>query len=116
MELITILNRCHRFQGFIYQHARFSPDRKSIEVAVRARKGSAALCSRCHQPSPGYDQLAERRFEFTLPFSLRARRFRTRVIGSPWLPWLGLSRASKKRSGPPPTYATQLVAECTNLF
>jgi transposase len=64
MELITILNRCHRLQGFVYQHARFSPDKKCIEVAVRARKGSAALCSRCHQPAPGYDQLAERRFEF----------------------------------------------------
>jgi transposase len=31
---------------------------------VRPRKGSAAVCSRCHQPAPGYDQLAERRFEF----------------------------------------------------
>jgi hypothetical protein len=64
MELITILNRCHRFRGFVYQHAHFSADKKSIEVAVRPRKGSAAVCSRCHLPSPGYDQLAERRFEF----------------------------------------------------
>jgi hypothetical protein len=64
MELITILNRCHRFQRFVYQHARFSPDKKSIEVAVRPRKGSAVICSRCHQPAPRYDQLAERRFEF----------------------------------------------------
>jgi hypothetical protein len=24
MELITILNRCHRFRGFVYQHAHFS--------------------------------------------------------------------------------------------
>ena len=64
MELITILNRCHRFQGFIYQHARFTPDKKTIEISVRPRKGSAAICSRCHQPAPGYDQLAERRFEF----------------------------------------------------
>jgi len=31
---------------------------------VRPRKGSAAICSRCHQTAPGYDQLAERRFEF----------------------------------------------------
>jgi len=67
MELITILNRCHRFRGFVYQHARFSADHKSIEVAVRPRKGSAAICSRCHQPGRGYDQLAERRFEF-IPF------------------------------------------------
>ncbi len=27
-------------------------------------QGSAAICSRCHLPAPGYDQLAERRFEF----------------------------------------------------
>jgi transposase len=64
MELITILNRCHRLRGFVYQHAHFSADKKSIEVAVRPRKGSAAVCSRCHLPAPGYDQLAERRFEF----------------------------------------------------
>ncbi len=31
---------------------------------MRPRKGSAAVCSRCHLPAPGYDQLAERRFEF----------------------------------------------------
>jgi hypothetical protein len=43
MELITILNRCHRFRGFVYQHAHFSADKKSIEVAVRPRKGSAAV-------------------------------------------------------------------------
>ena len=64
MELITILNRCHRFRGFVYQQAHFSADKKSIEVAVRPRKGSVALCSGCHLPAPGYDKLAERRFEF----------------------------------------------------
>src|SRR5579871_2050638 len=64
MELITILNRCHRFPGFVYQHAHFGDDKRSIEVAVRPLKASAASCSRCHFPAPGYDQLAERRFEF----------------------------------------------------
>lgn len=64
MELITILNRCHHFRGFVYQRARFSADKTSIEVAVRPCQGSAALCSRCHQPAPGFDQLGERRFEF----------------------------------------------------
>src|SRR5580700_1369956 len=64
MELITILNRCHRFRGFVYQQAHLGADKKSIEVAVRPRKGSTAVCSRCHLPAPGYDQLAERRFEF----------------------------------------------------
>jgi len=66
MELITILNRC-RFRGFVYQHARFSSTHKSIEITVRPRKGSKAICSRCHQPAPGYDRLAQRRFEF-IPF------------------------------------------------
>jgi len=35
MELITILNHCHRHRGFVYQNARFSPDKKTIEVEVR---------------------------------------------------------------------------------
>jgi transposase len=64
MDLITILNHCHHHRGFVYQHARFSPDKKSMEVAIRPRAGSAARCSGCHQPAPGYDQLPERRFEF----------------------------------------------------
>ena len=33
-------------------------------MVLRPRKGSAAVCSRCHLPALGYDQLAERRFEF----------------------------------------------------
>jgi uncharacterized protein (DUF4415 family) len=51
MELITILNRCHRFRGFVLPARPFSADKKSIEVAVRPRKGSAAVCSRCHLPA-----------------------------------------------------------------
>ena len=58
MQLLTILNRCHCFRGFVYQYARFSADKKSIEVAVRLRKGSVAVCSRCLLPAPGYDQLS----------------------------------------------------------
>ncbi len=64
MLLITILNQCHRFPGFVYQWAKLSTDKKTIEVRVRPRRGSAAVCSSCHQPSPGYDHLDERRFEF----------------------------------------------------
>jgi transposase len=67
LQLLTILNRCHRFPGFVYHKARFSSDYKSIEIALRPRRGSKAVCSRCHKPAPGYDQLPERRFEF-IPF------------------------------------------------
>jgi hypothetical protein len=51
MELIAVLNRCHHYSGFVYQRASFGTDKKSIEVSVRPRKGSAAICSRCHQPA-----------------------------------------------------------------
>jgi len=64
MDLITILNRCHRFPGFVYQGARFGPTGRTIEVLVRNRVGSAAACSLCQQPAPGYDHLPQRRFEF----------------------------------------------------
>ena len=87
MLLITILNQCHRFPGFVYQWARFSIDRKTIEVSVRPRRGSAAICSGCHQPTPGYDQLDEWRFEF-IPlwgflvfFLYRMRRVNCRQCG-----------------------------------
>ena len=64
MELITILNHCHHHRGFVYQNARFSHDKKTLKVDVRPRRGTAAVCSGCHKPAPGYDQLPERRFEF----------------------------------------------------
>jgi hypothetical protein len=66
MELITILNHCHHHRGFVYRHARFAADKKSIAVDVRPREGSAAVGSGCHQPAPGYDHLPERGFEFIL--------------------------------------------------
>ena len=87
MELITILNRCHHHRGFVYQHARFGSERKSIEVEVRPRQGSAAVCSGCHQPAPGYDHLPERCFEFIPLWGFavfllyRMRRVECRVCG-----------------------------------
>src|SRR5260370_923348 len=66
-QVLTIQNSGRRCPGFVYWQACFSSDHKSIEIAVRPRKGSAVVCSRCHQPAHGYDQLPERRFEF-IPF------------------------------------------------
>ena len=67
MDLTTILNLCQHHRGFVYQQAHFGPDQQSIEVHVRPRAGSVAVCSGCHQPALGYDHLPERRFEF-IPF------------------------------------------------
>jgi transposase len=67
MELLTILNHCYPHRGFVYQRSRLDRDRNTLEVVVRPRRGSAAICSGCHRPAPGYDHLPERRFEF-IPF------------------------------------------------
>jgi len=87
MDLVTILNHCHHHRGFVYHHARFSPDHKHIDVDVRSRAGSSAICSGCDQPAPGYDQLPERGFEF-IPFwgflvfpRYRMRRVACRTCG-----------------------------------
>ncbi len=87
MELTTILNHCHPHRGFVYLPARFSADKKTVEVSVRPRQGTAAVCSGCHRPAPGYDRLPERRFEF-IPFwgilvflLYRMRRVHCRTCG-----------------------------------
>ena len=67
MRLITLLNHCHHFPGFVYEKARLCPDKGTIEVHVRPRRGSKPVCSGCHKPAAGYDHLGLRRFEF-VPF------------------------------------------------
>ena len=65
MRLPRILNHCHPIPGFVYGRATFSEDEQSVLIEVRPRKRSAAICSGCHQPAPGYDQSRmPRRFEF----------------------------------------------------
>jgi len=49
MELITILNRCHRFPRFVYQEAQFGPNKRSIEISVRPRKVRQHCCQDRHQ-------------------------------------------------------------------
>jgi len=67
MRLITLLNHCHHFPGFVYKKARLCPDKGTIEIDVRPRRGSKPVCSGCHKPAAGYDHLGIRRFEF-VPF------------------------------------------------
>jgi transposase len=64
MLLTRLLNACHHFPGFVYEGARLCEAAKTIEIDVRPRRGSRARCSGCSQPTRGYDQLSERRFEF----------------------------------------------------
>ncbi len=64
MLLTRLLNACHHFPGFVYDDARLDQATHTIEVEVRPRRGSKPRCSGCDLPAAGYDQLAERRFEF----------------------------------------------------
>jgi transposase len=62
MQLITLLNHCQRFPGFVYERARLVA--QTIEIDVRPRRGSKPVCSGCQQRAGTYDHLGVRRFEF----------------------------------------------------
>jgi transposase len=65
MKLITLLNRCYHFKGFVYESARLGKGpQNSVEVRVRVRRGSRPYCAGCGERCAGYDRLPERRFEF----------------------------------------------------
>jgi len=55
-----------RFIGFVYQEVRMLGEKKpeAIEVRVAAHASIRARCSKCRRPSPGYDRLPERRWQF----------------------------------------------------
>lgn len=65
MEITTILNRCYKHKGFVYEKTNFSKtNANEIEVYIVPRKNSKPHCSKCRKQSPGYDHLPMRRFEF----------------------------------------------------
>ena len=65
LALKTLLNRVERLQGFVYESSQLAAGRVvRIEIRVRAREHSRGACSHCQRPAPGYDRLAERRFQF----------------------------------------------------
>src|SRR5271155_5747543 len=68
VELKTILNRIEKHSSFVYGEAVFVEAKKgrllALEIAVRPRANSRAICSGCKRPGRGYDALPPRRFEF----------------------------------------------------
>ena len=66
MQLQTILNRVQRHKSFVYEKVRFCADgdRLALEIRLRHRANSQAICSGCQRKRPGYDRLRARRFEF----------------------------------------------------
>lgn len=64
MRLKTILNHGLKFKCFCIKKAEFDEKKQSIIVDINPRINSKALCSVCETPSPGYDTLPKRLFEF----------------------------------------------------
>jgi transposase len=66
VQLKTILNRVEKHRSFVYGEARFAETERgpAVEVELRPRANSRAICSGCERPGPGYDTLPPRRFEF----------------------------------------------------
>ena len=97
MQLKTILNRVLRHSAFVYvaEHLVETLAGPTVEVQLRARANSRPRCSRCERPGPGYDTLAQRRFEFvplwgiTVFFLYAPRRVSCAHCGCMWKPCRG---------------------------
>jgi transposase len=66
MRVRTVLNRLVEFKGFVLvkEHLVQTEEGLELEILVRPRANSSALCSRCDSPASLYDRLGERRFRF----------------------------------------------------
>lgn len=67
MLIKTILNYCHKIKGFNYQKVTLEENNRLgpiLNVEVSPRSGNKPICSVCKKPSPGYDTLPSRKFEF----------------------------------------------------
>jgi len=64
VQLKTILNSLQRHKSFVYQEARWADAKTAIEILIKPRANGRAICSGCGKRAPGYDRLAQRRFEF----------------------------------------------------
>lgn len=89
MRLQTILNAVQKFKCFVYKGVKIvgQQDALTIEIDVRPRKNSKAICSGCGNTGGCYDHLGLRRFEFVplwnIPvyFCYRMRRVNCRICG-----------------------------------
>ena len=66
MQVKTLLNRVEKNKSFVYSKPRWGKDegKEYIEIPVKSRKNSRAICSGCGRPAPCYDRLARRRFDY----------------------------------------------------
>jgi transposase len=89
MRIQTILNTCQKFKHFIYKNVKWvtREGKKCLEVIIRPRKNSRAICSGCGKPGSCYDHQQERLFEFVpllgypVYFRYRMRRVNCKDCG-----------------------------------
>lgn len=63
MHLKTILNRVYPFKSFVYDRICW-PEGGDLEITMVPRANGRPMCSGCGAKGPGYDHLAERRYQF----------------------------------------------------
>lgn len=66
MQLQTLLNYVEKHKSFVYGKVTWTSDfpQPALEVRIVPRANGRPICSGCGRPGPGYDRLAERRFEY----------------------------------------------------
>lgn len=66
MHIKTILNRVQKYKSFVYGTIKWidTGGVPELEVDIKARANSQAICSICECKASGYDHLPSRRFEF----------------------------------------------------
>ena len=67
MRLITVLNKCCKFKGFVTVDSKFNDKQTAVIVQIREKKRGRAICSGCDKKAPGYDRLPEKLVQF-IPF------------------------------------------------
>lgn len=66
MLIKTILNQVQKFKCFVYTNARLIDSGKvpELEIEIKERANSQAVCTGCNRKRSGYDRLPRRRYEF----------------------------------------------------
>ncbi|MCU7857640.1 MAG: ISL3 family transposase [Candidatus Thiodiazotropha sp. (ex Lucinoma borealis)] len=66
MLIKTILNQVQKFKCFVYTNARLIDSGKvpELEIEIKERTNSQAVCTGCNRKRSGYDRLPRRRYEF----------------------------------------------------
>lgn len=66
LQLKTILNYVEKNKSFVYKEVSWEVSRRKPRILVRLapRANSRPVCSGCRKVRPGYDKLAERKFQY----------------------------------------------------